>query len=304
VFINDKTIQLDNSEDDKYEAFLRNKGEYPEDDKVVFFAIEDLDLDGRKEVLIAIGNDTSPVEKDIDGVYIFPESIDQLEKVGDNLVQGGYGTYDIKLVHLQGKVKKYILLGTSNGAGMIGFKLLEYSDNKAKLLFSSESPTGSGEDGLTDDDGDGYYEGSIQYRSSYDVLYYQVRRVYKFENNEFVWKHTYVDIPEYPEAIKDVINQYLGLRLLLESPEPKVEFRLSELCTDIKANDISIPYEIGFSLLGYDAESAVYTISESNDQADAMVALRAERSMDTYTFQFHLVKENKKWVIDKLELKT
>ncbi|HHW23056.1 MAG TPA: hypothetical protein GXX26_09290 [Clostridiaceae bacterium] len=58
------------------------------------------------------------------------------------------------------------------------------------------------------------YDGYTQKRWSYDVLYYPMTRTFHIKKGEFVLHKTEVELGDYPEEIRDVVIQYLSLRVL------------------------------------------------------------------------------------------
>jgi len=68
------------------------------------------------------------------------------------------------------KKQKYILESLTNGAALSGFALYEIDGDEIVQIEYSASATGAGEDHLIDTNKDGFYDGYVQNRYSYDVL--------------------------------------------------------------------------------------------------------------------------------------
>lgn len=198
---------------------------------IIFYHEEDIDLDGNKEAIIALGiqDDEDLLSSYVSDIYVLKNLGNDIKQIGDNLaLDSGYGVYDVKIINLQNKPQKYIYFGLTNGF-LRGFKILELRGEDLDQICYSASGTGSGDDELKDFNQDGQYDGYVQYRRSYDVLYFTTERTYVYKDNEFVLDDTWVDVPEYPSDPKEVIMQYLSLSLLEDEKSEEVTERLTKI---------------------------------------------------------------------------
>jgi hypothetical protein len=281
----------------KYIDFVKEKDNGSD---IVFYDKEDLDLDGRDEVVIAFGN---PGEDLVSQLYILRDNDGKIQKLGGNLAEGGYSVYKVKIISLQNTPKKYIYCGLTNGGPLTGFKIYEISKEQPDIICYSASATGSGADELRDFDNDGKFDGYVQKRSSYDVLYYQLSRTFIWNNVNFVLSSTDIEIPEYPNNVKDVIIQYLSLRVLNIEKSLEADKRLSELCTYSKAKDVNISLDVWYSAL-YNTMIGLqkqinFEIDEKNNDANASVSYYDDNNAE-YKFTFNLIKSDGGWSIDSM----
>lgn len=195
-------------------------------ENVLEFIKDDIDLDGNQEVIIVFG------DKDSDSLsaFVLREGNDKLEDLGQ-LKGSGYGIYNVDLVQMQGKKQKYIELQVTNGGGLSGFGLYMVEKNSINQVAYSASPTGSGDDALTSSNKNEIYDGYVQNRSSYDVMYFSVTRYYKWNGQSFDFVSSKVDTGDYPNKPEDVVTEFLKLNLLSEADRNsnEVASRLNEI---------------------------------------------------------------------------
>lgn len=202
----------------KYSRFLKIN------DNVAKFIKEDIDLDGKKEVVIAFGEDDDQVD-----VYILRENGNTLQEI--EKLDGGYGIYGVSLVQMQGNKQKYIEVILSNGAGLSGFALYEVVKNSVNQIAYSASATGAGDDYLMSAANNDIYDGYVQKRDSYDVLYFSTSSYYKWNGQNFDFVSCDVDTGDYPDKPEGVAYQFLKLNTLWDEyrNSNNVVNRLNEL---------------------------------------------------------------------------
>lgn len=268
---------------------------------ICFFAVEDMDLDRISEIILATGSSgDDPFDNYVEDLYILTDENGVIKQLGDDLVSGGYMVYHVELIQMNGDSRKYLYCGLTNGVSLKGFKIIGLKDKKPYELCYSASATGAGEDKLTDTDNDGLFDGYIQYRSSYDVLYYSVIRTYKYEDNTFKLVQTDIALPDYPTGVKDVILQYLSLNLIVEQGTEEVNQRLEELCSDKNARHISFEedglYNALFNTVMEFPDGMDFVIDEQTDIAYVKISYQDE-SNGLHTYSFELKKLDGKWTI-------
>lgn len=313
---NQATLEELNKEE-QYEQVAANDGDIPQqfvdfmkqkDDKnnILYYEEEDIDNDGNNEVIIASGiPDDNPLWTSITHLYVLRENNEKVEQLSDNLADDAYGVYDIKLIRLQNLPGTYIYCQLTNGARLGGFKIFYLVDNQIKRLEYSASPTGMGFDTIKDFNNDGQFDGYIENRSSYDVLYYPITNKYILEKNEFILEETTVEMPKYPDNIKDVLMQYLALKILDNDKSIEIDTRLSELCINNKTNDIVSNNALLYlavlnTMLDIEKPNQLtFTITESNTSATA-TATYTGRNNNVQGFTFHLIKKDNRWSIDNI----
>lgn len=231
-------VKIDNNSAkyDKYLKFLNVEGE------VTDFIQEDIDLDGNQEVVITIFTGEWR-----NMIYVLREVEDELYKIGV-AESGGYSVYDPHLVKMKGKKHKYIAAFVTNGGGLSGFALYKVGENDVELIEYSASPTGAGIDYLVSSEDSDIYDGYVQNRYSYDVMYFNVTRYYKWNGESFHHVSTSVDVPEYPEDEEGVVRQFLKLSILDEREEKcdEVQKRLAEINTSGKALDFNKIWQLDY----------------------------------------------------------
>ncbi len=285
--------------------YLISKNDYNENESIMFYTKEDLDLDGNNEVIIGIGTyDSFPpsISTRFTKVYILRENNGEIEQLGDNSSNLGYSVHKIKMIQLQNKPKKYLYFSYANGATYRGFHIIELKNNQPKIVYSSEGAV-SGIDEIKDFDNDGKMDGYIQNRWSYDVLYYPLTRIYTLTNNGFELSETEIELPNYSMNIEGVILQYISLRTLNIEKSSEVDKRLSELCMDEKGNELDFSSEIWHSAILntiIDFENKItFIIDENEDTAEVTIKFFDENDDNKeYERKFHLIKTGNKWRID------
>ncbi len=294
----------------KYIDFLKDKDDYDKNDSFLFYANEDIDLDGNNEVIIATGiSNEDPISSYVSQLYILRDNNGEIVQLGENLANQGYSVYELVLVQLQNKPKGYIYSGLTNGGGLTGFNLIELTNNQPKIVTYSASATGAGNDEIMDFDNDGKMDGYIQNRWSYDVLYYPLTRIYTLTNNGFELSETEIELPNYSMNIEGVILQYISLRTLNIEKSSEVDKRLSELCMDEKGNELDFSSEIWHSAILntiIDFENKItFIIDENEDTAEVTIKFFDENDDNKeYERKFHLIKTDNSWRIDQIIEKT
>ena len=295
---NDKDININPPQ--KYVDYIKKD----KDDEILFYSKEDIDLNGREEIIIGTGTkDDEPISTYYSHLYILQDNNGKISKLGDDLNDGGYGIYEVKIIQLKNMLPKYIYCGLTNGANLKGFKMIQLTNNQPKEICYSASATGAGDDNIKDFDNDGQIDGFEQDRWSYDVLYYQVKSVYLWKKNDFVLKSSSVEIPDYPDSIKEVIMQYLSLRVLYAGNCPEVDKRLNELCKYSKANETDIPVDVWNSAIYHtilEIDNQIdFKVNQSGNIATAIVSYVDENNKK-YGYSIHLTKAQERWCIDKI----
>ncbi|WP_038290907.1 hypothetical protein [Acetivibrio straminisolvens] len=245
---------------------------------------EDIDLDGKTEIVIACEADYGLK------IFVIREDLSgELQKIGE-LGGGPYGTSGIEIVEMQNKKQKYILESLTNGSALSGFALYEIDGNEIIEIEYSASATGAGDDHLVDTNKDGFYDGYVQNTYSYDVFHFYVSRFYKWNGKDFVFDSAKIQLNDYPDNPRDVVSQFLKLNVL-NSYEEKIDGvfqRLSEL--NISNRKITLKnLEDWINALQID--NIDYDVDEKGNTAKVRVTLGSE------TMTFDLAKKSNKWQI-------
>lgn len=212
---------------DRYAAFLQEQG-LRSAEQVIFYAEEDLNADGAMEAVLGFGYDGS--NTDLKEMLVLGERDGEVKLLANPELGGGYMAEEIQLVHLQDRPQSVIEVALSNGGGMTGFELYSLEGDELVQLAYSASATGSGDDELMDNDQDGRYDGYMQNRGSYDVLYYDTSRIFELQNGDFVQTDTGVNLPEYPVDGQEAVEQLLILLTIDDGYSKGIAQRLTELC--------------------------------------------------------------------------
>lgn len=261
----------------KYTDFLGRN------DEVQKFIKDDIDLDGKQEIVIAF-NDNFGLK-----IFVLREDDEEIQNVG-KIESRGYGISNVELIKLQGDNKKYIKTNLTNWANLSGFELYDVDKNTIRQIIYSASATGAGDDHLIDFDEDGYYDGFVQNRFSYDVFYYYVSRYYEWNGQDFKLVSTSINLDSYPEKPEAVVSQFLKLSILNNYEEKCDELskRLSELNNSNKKLTFEKEYAWTEAL---QLENIVFNVNENGNSTIVSVTMQDE------VMEFILTKENGKWHI-------
>ncbi|KAF2339781.1 hypothetical protein [Flavobacterium tistrianum] len=276
-----------------YYIFIqKNNPEVLKENKLIYFKEEDIDFDGKKEAIVALGeiDKEDEMQTSVSDIFLLRNENGVIKKI-DDFGSYGYTIYTVKLVSLQGKRQKYIYLGLTNGANLKGFSLQELENNKLKKICTSASATGVGNDDLVDENNDGKYDGYVQLRNGIDALYYEIDIHYIFKNGTFQQSRTHVEIPpEYPDTIEEILLQYISLRSLGFGESKEVNQRLKLICKDQNA-----------SSLKWNADAWAEGYFNSYMELDNRIQFQIQE--DTYTTTATYTDENKKQYECQFELR-
>ncbi|WP_143088499.1 hypothetical protein [Paenibacillus algorifonticola] len=270
----------------------------------LFYAKEDLDLDGVDEVVIVAG--TLGEDKDdttVEVILLLRDYGDRIVQLGGNQANSLYRIQKIKLVHLQNMKQSVLYTAITNDGEMEGFNLYELKDNELNMLFGGDSASGSGVAVLEDQNKDGEYDTAIQMRGSYDVFYYPLSRIYSWRNHEFELVRVKMDLPDYPETVQQVIVEFLKLHYLDEGLSPELDKRLAELNRYDLSKEPDLLgdtwYEATSSQWLYDDDAITFHIQEDGDSAVAE-ALYTVDTVTSYGHTFLLKRVNDRWSITSI----
>lgn len=297
-----------------YYIFIQNN--YPKaiKDKMLFFQEKDIDLDGINEAVVALGQNTESGPH-INNLFVLKNDSGTVKQVIGrfNLNDPDFFANDVNLIALQGQQQSYIAVKyysvSNNNTGISIFELTNNQMNVIKETnlsgFKKEY-----EEKLIDDNDDNEYEGYYQ-RETYDyrINYYKDTN-FIFENGICKEKSSQNYMDSYPDAIQDVLLQYIRLR-----SEPLsdniINYRLNELCIDSNANTIKWNknwYGIGVRSY-YDIRDGVdFGIFEIQEDDETANVTATNKYVDEYKvehfyqLQFELQKTDDKWQITKVEI--
>lgn len=276
-----KTTEDQQSDYKKYADFLGRK------ESVSKCLKEDIDLDGKKEIILSFGSDGNM------SVFIIREIGSVLQNIGK--IDGqAYGVSGFELVKMQGKKQKYIKTDITNGWNLKGFALYEVAKNDLKEIIYIASASGEGNDYMVDSNGDGFYDGYNQHRYSYDVLYFDVSRCYKWNGVSFNALTTNVQFEDNPDNPKDTVLLYLKLNVLntFDSCE--------DIANKLKEIDVSNKHvQFGDSgiwgnNLSFESEDLKIDAKEKENAASVAVSLKEEKLL------FTLCKNQNQWQITEI----
>ena len=229
-------VKTDISEQRQYKKYTEFLNQSCKVEKLIK---EDIDLDGKQEIIIAFESAYDTINS-----YVLRENGKSLQKLGE-IKSSGYSFYDVSLVRMRGSDKKYILSNITNGAGLEGFALYEINKDTLDTVMYSASATGEGYDGLTSSKNDNIYDGFIEERYSYEVCYLGVTSFYKWNGKDFDYVSTTVDPGDYPDTPENVVDQFLKLNFLFDDYKKSsgVINRLAEINISNKLLNLNKLYE-------------------------------------------------------------
>lgn len=290
-----------------YYIFIqKNNPNVLKENELICFKEEDIDLDGKKEAIVALGeiDKEDELQTFVSDLFLLRNENGTIKKLAYNFGKDTYSINKVKLISLQGKKQSYIYLGLTNGVNLKGFSLFELVNNEVKSFAYSASGSGVGEDDLVDNDQDGKFDGYVQFRSNMDALYYEIDALYILKDNAFKRSETHVEIsPDYPETIENLLLQYISLRSLNFGESDEVNKRLKLICKDQKASSIKWNKEAwgkGYlkNYLSLDGE-ITFDIQEQEEYVTATVTF-IDEDQKKYELQFELELINYKWQINKV----
>lgn len=286
-----------------YKDYMKQKDP---NNAILFYAKEDIDGDGQQEVIIGCGEETDELLfTTFSHIYVLQEKNGTLHLLSNNLAEGGHNVNVVKLITLEGLSGQFVYCGLTNGPRLGGFQIYQLMNNKVQPFAGSSSAAGLGEDTLKDFNGDGHFDGYISIRSSYDSLYHTLISYYVIEKNGFVLEKTTIEnMPPYPDKIKDVVNQYLNLRILDNGKCKDIKERLTALTLNDKVNNIEIIKEQWYvpllnTILDID-EGLTFTLIDKKSEKFVDVTYK-ENNEQTKGLRFYMVKKNGKWSIDRIK---
>jgi hypothetical protein len=269
------------------------------------FFREDLDKDGWPEAVVAVGD--TGAKSPITGLFVLRDRNGELSQVGENLASGqGYWGYKIELVRLKGMPGKYIHFPLTNGVSMNGFCLLGVRGDSVETLAYSASATGVGDDELEDADNDGAYDGYRVNRPAPSYLHYPITVHYTLSNGAFDEGEATLadDLPDYPDSIKGVIEQYLCLKAISSNynfQQSSLPERLNALFPEWESCTLT-DYLIQEYAFGMSMTEQSVTISVDTDKTGATVRIgKTDAAAGDPKLLCRLSKSNGRWRIESIE---
>jgi len=224
---------LDTVFDSKNPYYLFIQKNHPQilkENKLMSFHEKDIDLDGIKEGIVALGQFSDDSGIALEHLFILKNDQGVIKEIiCDFEKYRSFFITNISLISLQNKKQSYLLLGGMDD----GFVIFELVNNKLKEICVSPHSEYDGSYEFIDSNSDGKYEGYIHK----EINIIPTENHFVFENGVAKKTNTKVEIPDYPENIKDVVYQYIGLQSLGASfcKIPEVNKRIGELCIDKSA---------------------------------------------------------------------
>lgn len=291
----DKTAEKDTNtwDMDKLRQSLGIKDEM----EILFQHYNDFDSDNSEELIIAFGHEYTDGKDYIEDIYYIEEGEDVYE-ILSHIKSSGYGIYSVELINLIDMDLPVLYCKNTNYANLIGFELYEVKDDSLKQLVYSASATGVGHDEMLDDDG--VYSGFVQNRSSYDTLYTNLKRYYKFKNGKFEIEDVSVDFYNYPDTPEKVVLEYLNmhnLRQLEEIEIPDIESRLEEICPRVFNPPILYDYDVmvEYNMMLEGALEFNTKVYEQTNITEVYVKYNGDK--DKSEVVYSLGKSDDKWLI-------
>lgn len=297
-----------------YYIFIQKNNAKAIKDKVLFFQEKDIDLDGLNEAVVALGQNTDKGPH-INNLFVLKNDNGVIKQIigGFNLNDPDFFANEVSLIALQGQqqnyicVKYYSVLNTNTG-----ISIFEVTNNHLSVICKTRLSRFEKEyeEKLIDENDDDEYEGYYQ-RETYDyrINYYKDTN-FVFENGVCKENGSQNYMDSYPDAIQDVLLQYIRLR-----SEPFndniINYRLNQLCVDRNANAIKWNknwYGVGvrsYYHIRDGVDFGIFEIREEDDTANVTATnkyLDKDNSEGFYQLQFELQKTDDKWQITKVEV--
>lgn len=292
-----------NSQNPYYIFIQKHNPEALKENELIYFKEEDIDLDGKKEAIVALGviNENLDKQANVKQIFLLRNDNGTIKKLENDydylfLITG------VELVSLEGIKQKFICLDIIKGGSSHGFMLLELNGNRASEFFYI-TPFGEGSCYLIDKNEDGKYDGYTKFFWFNDTVGYEVEESFVFKNNKFVPSETHVKISDYPTDIEELILQYISLRSLRIPESSEVKQRLEQICTDQDAPAINWKKDVwAESCSKYYEESEKSTELVIQEENNTAIVTYTDEDQKQYQLQFEIEKSNNKWQISKVEV--
>jgi len=281
-----------------YFEYLKSVDVIHDDYELLDIVDVDLNDDGVIESIISVGlRSNDSYEKYIETVYIVDKYLDHgiIDRIGE-----GYSIYDVEIIQLPESEYKYIHCKLTNGGNLHGFSLYRLDGEELERVWSSASPTGSGNSYLLDNSGDGKYDGYFQELWSYDVFWYRTRREFVWQDDEFLLDYSIVDVHEYPKDMLEVVTQLISLVILDDSTNNAVDERISEICLEGVSYDLDLIshndlVKVLLTLDGY----MKFETTEDGAKGEVLVISDTEADHE-YEYLFMMKKHKGKWHVEDI----
>lgn len=311
---NDKTIEKkegiinkapDTVFDSKNPYYLFIKKNHPEafkNNELIYFKEEDIDLDGKKEAIVALGelSKEDEMETSVNQIFLLRNVSGEIKEIENNF---GYSNITkVEFVSLNEMKQKFISLSIIKSGSSYGFVLFELTGNKAHQLFWIV-PSGEGSCYLVDKNNDGKYDGYVKSFRFSDTVDYEVEESYVFKDKEFKPLETHVKISNYPTTIKELVLQYISLRSLEIQESSEVNERLKQICTDQTASAIKWNKDVWEDACSkyHDESEKIIEIEMKEDNKTAIVSY-VDEAGKKYQCQFEVEKNANQWQITKVTI--
>lgn len=286
-----------------YAFIQKNHPQILKENKLMSFYEKDIDLDGINEGIVALGQYSDDSGIALEHLFILKNNQGVIKEIiCDFEKYRSFFISNICLISLQDKKQSYLLLGGMDD----GFVIFELVNNKLKEICVSQHSEYDGGYEFIDLNSDGKYEGYIHK----EINIIPTENYFVFENGVARKTNTKVVIPDYPNNIKDVIYQYIGLQSLGATfcKIPQVKERIDQLCIDKSAADQkwerSAWNHTCAMYLSDKWDGVQFDIEEKLDSAIVFVDCDDCKTL-TVGLRFELQKSGNKWqitAVDVLEL--
>ncbi|MFC4475627.1 hypothetical protein [Flavobacterium chungangensis] len=298
-----KEIESDtifNSGNPYYAFILKSNPDIIKDNELVYFKVEDIDLDGKQEAIVALGKLDKEDENntEINQIFLLRKDNGIIKKLNTNFNDFTI-INEVELVSLKGIKQKFIRLSIIERGSSHGLVLFELNGDKVKEFLSS-TPVGEGSCYLIDKNNDGEYDGYVKFFFFTDAVHYEVEEAYVLKDKKFKLSQTHVKISDYPKTIEDLLLQYISLRSL-EIKSSEISERLEQVCIDQDA--LAIKWNVDaweMGLLEYFDDPDTLKVQIQDDNTATVTYI--DDNKKTYQCQFEVAKTADKWQITKVTI--
>lgn len=294
-----------------YYPFIKENHPKAFNNEVVFFREADLDLDGENEAVIVFGSELDHITF-VSDAFVLKNDNGKIREIQNDFKSNDLPINKVGIISLREKEQKYIYINYIDSPGYEGFSLYKLSGNLLKQNFLSASINLSKKeyedelvnrcqhiDELIDVNKDGYFDGYVQ-----NVIYNHLalKNIFAFEDGTFKSKKKYYVMEKYPDEIRDVVSQYIHIKLL-DFVDDNCIGRLNELFPDKAEKKIMLSqqkwkliYENCFS------DPNPFIVKLNEDQLIANVSTHSSDPIIDFELKFELRKFGTKWQITKIEI--
>lgn len=257
----------------------------------------DLNQDGLDEIIIGLGKmDTFLDEFLYEKLFVL--------SAGDlSLINNGefhWFIEQIQVIKLEGSEDDFLYLKTTNGINRSGISILTIENDSIVDYDIPPSAYGSGISTLEDEDENNHYDTIHVLQWSYSSLYYEIQDTFRLSEGSFMHVNRDIELGNYPNDVRDLIHDYIGLTILSEYDSDAIKSRLNDITQNITYDISRIQRsDIMHALIALEDEAFSY--EENMEGTTGIIDIRSPKNATyIYHYTFSVEKIDNKWYITNI----